>query len=212
MSSTAAATRSSVSFCILTASSCCLTLRSCVQRKEREREKKIIDQMKKACSCVGLTYYPILISTFSSRRRLSCSSSLCCSAFSAARSSRNFLCCSRNDAISSSSSTSVNACSIVLPTKTSRIGWTSTSKSKSLKKKGNKTLSFFHSFFKARLWSVITVLKYNLHRQAQFASRRLRRVLEDKRVVWLDDPSSNRFDMQLLIHPVSRTAVFSILC
>ncbi len=69
--------------------------------------------------------------TFSSLFLLSCSSSLCVSTSSAFLFSSNIRCCSLSDDSSSSSITSSSACSTVLPTRTSRIGFTSRSKSNS---------------------------------------------------------------------------------
>lgn len=75
-----------------------------------------------------------ILLSFSSLCRLSCSSNLWVSTSSAFLSSSNRLCCARRLASSSSSITSNNACSIVLPTKTSKIGFTSISKSNNCKK------------------------------------------------------------------------------
>ena len=76
--------------------------------------------------------------TFSSLCLLSCSSSLWVSTSSAFLSSSNALCCALRLASSSSSMTSRRACSTVFPTSTSRMGFTSMSKSKSCVDKGMK--------------------------------------------------------------------------
>lgn len=76
--------------------------------------------------------------SFSSLCLLSCSSNLWVSTSSAFLSSLNRLCCDRRFASSSSSITSSSACSTVLPTRTSRMGLTSMSKSNNWGERDNQ--------------------------------------------------------------------------
>lgn len=100
--------------------------------KWAENKTKVWFKRKKNKSIRYSSFWMLMqIYTFSSLRRLSCSCRRCTSASSLFRSSRKALCCAFRHASSSSSITSSRDCSRVFPTRTSNIGWTSTSKSNS---------------------------------------------------------------------------------
>lgn len=104
-----------------------IVLRGWVQQGNERGSKRPRQSDRQTASC-----------TFSSRCLLSCSSSRCTSASSTFLISSYAYCLARRLASSSSSITSRRDCSIVFPTKTSNMGLTSRSKSKSLNTKGSK--------------------------------------------------------------------------